>query len=412
MRNKSLDIAFVASGDPRIDTFGNVASGGTGPIQRLAEVLASKGHEVTIYGGTHTARKTENKNKYDIHYLPTPNVGEPIDKWIDKIPGSEYIVRPEELSLTPGEATERLFGRLIFSKRMSNILEESSHDLVYFRDRLSAFFPSRLTLPSVFTVASPDACSFYYDKSVATHPANALLFRYKRAIERSVVSNANQTIVMNERTKQEYQSIANRISIITLGIKESSFLGPERKLEHPVILYVGRFDRNKRPELILEAFEEIREDEWELHYVGSGPQEDAVRELANNSTISECVRFYGHLPRSQVLEQMRSASIFVLPSEFESGGNVIIEAMASGCSVIASDTMGAKQLINDGETGILFDKYNTETLQSALNELIQNENRRKEIATAAYEHALENHTMDDIADKYIEIGRRAIEQQK
>jgi len=409
MKN-SLDIAFVASGDPRIDTFSNVASGGTGPIQRLAEKLASKGHEITIYAGTHTSERIESENKYNIRYLSTPNIGEPIDELMDNVPGSEYIVRPEELSLTPGEATERLFGRLVFSNRVSNDLKDSSHDLVYFRDRLSAFIPAQLSLPCVFTVVSPDACPFYYNMSVATHPANALIFKYKRAIERSVVTNADHTIVMNERTKQEYQPISNDISIVTLGVQECSFFDPEQRVEQPVILFVGRFDRNKRPEILIDALKQIEEDEWELHYVGSGPREGYVRELANNSPNSEQVRFHGHLPRSQVLERMRTASIFVLPSEFENCPNVIVEAMASGCPVIASDTMGAQQLITDGKTGLLFDKHDGEALQKSLRQLIQDEDRRRNIAMTAHKVALNRHTMDIIADKYLKIGRQAIEQ--
>jgi glycosyltransferase involved in cell wall biosynthesis len=170
-----------------------------------------------------------------------------------------------------------------------------------------------------------------------------------------------------------------------------------------------RLDGNKRPEWVIESFLRTSSDEFELHVVGSGPRKEHLMEMAAASDRAADIHFHGTIPRSEVLELMRTAALFVLPSAFENCPNVIIEAFVSGCPVVASDTMGARELITNGKTGLLFDKDNMDELTAILNRLLENEQRREELACAAYEHALQNHTIEHIADQYLTIGQQAIQ---
>ncbi len=403
----SLDIGFVASGDPAIDTFDTVASGGTGPIARLGTQFAADGHDVTVYAGTHGSRNRRSDFPFDVVSLPTPDVTDVAADVVSMAPVLERLVDDEKLSATPARVIERLFGRLAFSKRAADAVAAADHDLLYLRDRVSGFFSARGTTPSVFTVVSPDACRFYFRESVRRHPLNAGLFWYKRALERSVVANADETIVMNDQVRREYESVADgAISTVTLGVSESSFATDLDGDREPVILYVGRIDSNKRPELLVDAFAAVAQEPYELHVLGDGPRRDVVRRRAA-AGVADRVRLHGTVPRETVLERMREAAVFVLPSKYENCPNVIVEAMASGCPVVASDTTGCRVLVTDGETGRLFDREDPAALETVLSEVLADEDHRRSLATAAHEYALAEHTVEDIAAAYLAVGQRA-----
>lgn len=408
---RKLRIALVASGDPRLDSFQDIDSGGTGPIWRLGREFADRGHEVKIYSSTHSEYKRWTQANVDVVELPTIEFANKIDWVFERLPFSQRLIRIQRLSTTPGEMVERLFGRLRFSSRAAKAISNEDPDVVYLRDRISAFFPARLSQASVFTVSSPDACDFYYESAISRHPFNRVLFRYKRWIEESVLDNTNEIISMNTDMKRYFEDRGyTNISTITLGVDENEFVDLTSREEKSYVLYVGRLDGNKRPEWVLDAFLHANTSRFELHFVGSGPREPVVREQVSRSDREDDIKLHGHMPRREVLTHMQQAAVFVLPSEFESCSNVIVEAMASGCPVIASDTMGARELISDNKTGILFDKNNKSTLCGALDQLLEDKSRREQMSKAAHKRALKRHTATVIADKYLEVGRQAIRQ--
>lgn len=406
----TLKIVFVASGDPRLDSFKNIDSGGTGPIWRLASEFAERGHDVTIYSSTYNEYGSWKEANIDVIELPAINMSDKVDQVFHWIPPSRKVINFEQLSTTPGSMVERLLTRLLFSWRAANTISEDDPDVVYLRDRISAFFSVKQDFSSIFTVASPDACDFYYESSVSRHPLNRVLFKYKKWIEKFDLRNANSIVSINSGIKEYLESKGfNNIKIITLGIDREKFIDFTSRNEKPQVIYVGRFDGNKRPEWVLDAFKKIESDKFELHFIGSGPRQNMLERQTENLREEKKVIFHGHLPRQKVLDHMREAAVLVLPSEFESCSNVIIEAMASGCPVIASNTMGANELLIDGKTGILFKKNDKNTLRKELNRLLQNKEKREILAQEAYEYALEHHTTSVIANKYLEVGRRAIE---
>jgi glycosyltransferase involved in cell wall biosynthesis len=119
------------------------------------------------------------------------------------------------------------------------------------------------------------------------------------------------------------------------------------------LLMVANWAPIKRPFLVLEAFRQLADDfpEAELHIVGYGAQWQAMCEYVNRSCIAHRITFLGPRSKSEIAEEMRLASGFLHPSDYETFSVVCAEALSCGCPVIASNVGGIPEVV--GEAGVL-----------------------------------------------------------
>lgn len=136
------------------------------------------------------------------------------------------------------------------------------------------------------------------------------------------------------------------------------------------ILGVGRLGLEKGFDLLLRAYAASGiSSSHQLRIVGEGAQEPALKSLSADLNISERVVFHGW--RNDVSEFYRRADLLVVPSRTEAFGNVIIEAMESGCPVVAFDCdYGPREIISDGVNGALVPPGDVEALGRKIHELI------------------------------------------
>ncbi|BDV44520.1 glycosyl transferase [Geotalea uraniireducens] len=129
-------------------------------------------------------------------------------------------------------------------------------------------------------------------------------------------------------------------------------------------LYVGRVSREKNLELLAEAFSAVSETYRgaQLVIVGDGPYKRELEErLAGYPVL-----FTGYLAGAELQECYASADVFVFPSTTDTFGNVVLEAQASGLPVIVSAAGGPKELMMDGETGLVVEEIDREGLVNAM----------------------------------------------
>lgn len=119
------------------------------------------------------------------------------------------------------------------------------------------------------------------------------------------------------------------------------------------ILFAGRLIPRKGADRLIEAVRELSDGRVTLEIAGDGPERDALEQLAAECGIAERTVFWGRLSRGEVLERMKRADIFCLPSREETFGLVYLEAMACGCVVIGTRGEGIDGVIRDGENGFL-----------------------------------------------------------
>lgn len=133
------------------------------------------------------------------------------------------------------------------------------------------------------------------------------------------------------------------------------------------VLFAGKFESKKRPDLLVEAFKAANLDSSQLIMIGSGQLESQLREQAK--PLDERVHFCGFINQTQMPVALGAANVLVLPSQGsgETWGLIVNEAMASGTPAIVSDHVGCREdLIIEGKTGWSFEAGNKSGLVKAL----------------------------------------------
>lgn len=116
----------------------------------------------------------------------------------------------------------------------------------------------------------------------------------------------------------------------------------------PILLYAGRLEPVKGPDVLIDALPEIvrRFPRAVLLVAGSGSSACALEQQVERLGIQHQVRFLGH--RSDVFDLMALADLFVMPSRGEGMPTVLLEAIASGCAVVATDVGAVREVTRDG----------------------------------------------------------------
>jgi glycosyltransferase involved in cell wall biosynthesis len=142
-----------------------------------------------------------------------------------------------------------------------------------------------------------------------------------------------------------------------------------------------------RPEkcldLMIEAFANVAASlpSINLALLGSGPEEQRLKRLAQQRGILDRCRFES--AQNEVGSFLRSIDIFVLPSSSEALSNSLMEAMACGCAVIASNVGGNPELVTDGVNGLLFPAGDLEELTCRIRQLILDKPLRQQLSINA-----------------------------
>ena len=167
-------------------------------------------------------------------------------------------------------------------------------------------------------------------------------------------------------------------------LRETAEIKKEPRL--PVILNVGHVARRKGQMVLAQAFARIaiRFPEWSLQLAGpdvDGETAEAIRNLARKQQLEGRLQLLGK--RNDAPELMRRAGIYVQPSFVEGLPLALQEAMFHGCASIASRIPPHQELIQENQSGLLFEPGNSDQLAGALEKLIQNSPQRETFGQAA-----------------------------
>jgi glycosyltransferase involved in cell wall biosynthesis len=199
-----------------------------------------------------------------------------------------------------------------------------------------------------------------------------------------------QTEAVATRTRSEWG--LRSVAVVPNAVLIPAPHGPKPDNRLLRVLSVGRLARQKGHDLLIDAWARLAPQfpNWHLRIVGEGPLRSSLEEQAARLGLSASVSLPGMV--QDVAAEYRAASIFVLPSRFEGFPNALLEAMACGCTPIATSDAGASgEVIQPEVNGILVPTENSEALSDALSQLMLDSKLRQryssEAATVAARYA-------------------------
>lgn len=183
------------------------------------------------------------------------------------------------------------------------------------------------------------------------------------------------------------RGLTTPIEVVVTGVEEEIFTPGDPRAaraalgfppEEPVLLYVGRLDREKSVNVILDAFGHIAAalPQARLLLVGQGSERRRLETLAQQSPAADRICFIGPKPHGDLPTFYRAADLFVFASETETQGLVVTEAMACGTPVVAVRAPGVNEAVQDGRTGILTKPDPRELADASIRLLLDHDARR------------------------------------
>ena len=231
--------------------------------------------------------------------------------------------------------------------------------------------------------------------------------RDARHLENKIFSRANAVVVTTEVMAQivrtNYSIPRETIRVIPNYVEVDRFFPQKQQLRNrPRVLFVGRLDKQKNLLAFVRAVFPLDVEVW---LVGYGPQRD---QLANETKGSIATfKFFGNMPSGNLPRVMNDCDIFVLPSLYEGHPKAMLEAMACGLPVIGTRVPGTKELIRDGETGLLCET-DLDSLRAVVERLVGDAQLRQQLGDRARTFVVHNFALDRIAELELRLLSQVI----
>ncbi|KGA19052.1 Glycosyltransferase, family 4 [freshwater metagenome] len=249
--------------------------------------------------------------------------------------------------------------------------------------------------------------------------------------EEQVVTAADRLVANTHAEAKElielYHADPNRVRVVHPGVDLDVFVPGNQSVARKdlgvandaiVLLFVGRIQPLKAPDVLIEAAAEILKRNPELRSrlvvaicggpSGSGLERpDALVNLADQLGISDIVKFVPPTSRAELVKWFQAASVCVVPSYSESFGLVAIEAQACGTPVIAARVGGLPTAVRDGISGVLVDGHEASTWADQILSVVTNDALRTKLSIGAIAHA-SHFGWEDTTDKLISVYNEAV----
>lgn len=303
----------------------------------IAQALGERGHDVDVYtttseeGNVETHENVEVRHLFRRRKLPIVETVLLSLKARRLIDFADYdvvhgtLMPATTIALTPGLGMEDV--PLIVTSHGTSLSEFKSHN--------------------------PSVLADYLLKYIG-HPGNFVL-------DFLAGQSADEIIAISDHVEEELKEsyhFGKKVSMIPHGVDTERF-SPCDKVhsactdEKFTIVTVGRLGPRKGIGLAIRGISELDDPNIELLIGGTGRHEDRLREIAKKEDVIEQVKFLGYVPDEELPLLYSSADVFSLTSRYEGLGLVLLEAMACGTPVVATDVGGVSTIVEDGQNGFL-----------------------------------------------------------
>ena len=377
-----------------------MVSGASFVVQRLAESMAARGHQVLVVAASDTGESyTVKRVNLTIKRLRSSNNPLRVSQRVMVFPGREIL-----------QALEEFQPDLIHSHELLQI------------NLLGLHYARRAKIPTVMTVHQvpwfvTQCLPQLGNLGMYVEP---VLWAYAYWLLRQFTSlvTPTQTIstLIHHMTKIQPQTISNGVDLNVfrpsrLASRKDAALRAKLGIPAgvPVILHVGQLHSGKRVDRVVQAVAGlIRETDAHLLVIGDGPDRLPLQRLCEKLGFTGRAHFPGYIMVEQGLaDAYRLASVFVTASEIETQGIVLLEAAASGLPIVAVRATCIPEIVSDGENGYLSKSGDVNGLTDSLMALLQDPKKARAMGNAG-RTLVESHASEHTCDLHEQIYRARI----
>jgi glycosyltransferase involved in cell wall biosynthesis len=208
------------------------------------------------------------------------------------------------------------------------------------------------------------------------------------------------TVTVSESTRKDLLDLGfKQVFVVPEGLNFRPLSSVPKKENHPVVVYVGRLRKAKRPDHAVKAFRNVRNSipDAELWIIGDGSFKGDLTRLANGG-----VRFFSGLSDGERRDLIGRAWVLVNPSVREGFGLNIVEANALGVPCVAYDVAGLRDAIINNETGLLVESGNIKALEEKICLVLTNYTLRDRLSENALSYS-RSFSWDRVADEFLSV---------
>ena len=176
--------------------------------------------------------------------------------------------------------------------------------------------------------------------------------------------------------------------------------------ETTIFITTSRLVHKNGVDVLIRSLPLLRATSYKLLILGSGPEEQNLKNLASELGVADKVDFLGHVEPDEVPSYLLQSTIFARASRSEGLGNSFLEAMAAGLPVIGTNVGGIPDFLRDGETGLFVKVDDPKDLAEKLDRLSRDRNLREKLIANGKRLVSEKYTWDIIAAKMRNIFKK------
>jgi glycosyltransferase involved in cell wall biosynthesis len=243
---------------------------------------------------------------------------------------------------------------------------------------------------------------------------------YNLIIGKKIIRNANSYVAIgaNEISQfQDYGVEAHNVTLIPNGVNAEDYQVTENGGfrtkygldNNPFILFMGRLNSIKGPDLLLQAFCMTKDELKNFHLVFAGPDGEMLAELqklAAEFGAKDRIHFVGYLNGLDKYQAYHAAELLVIPSRQEAMSIVVLEAGITGTPVLLTDQCGFSEVDQIGGGKVV--PASIEGLQKGLIEVLYNRDGLKSMGENLRQYTVEHFSWDSVIQKYLNLYRQVL----
>ncbi len=217
---------------------------------------------------------------------------------------------------------------------------------------------------------------------------------FGKSLIKFVVNNCDNVTCVNHELKNLLNSVIKKdnVSVIPMGVNIRDY--KEKYKFNKNILFLGRLAEKKGIKYLIEAIKLI-DDNIKVSIAGDGPLKKELEDFSKKNDLQNKIKFLGYVYGKEKINLIKNCGIFVLPSIITEQGDreglpvSLLEAMAAGKAIIATNVGGIKEIIRNNYNGLLIEQKNSKEIASSINKLMNNKNLAKKIGINAKKTVLD-----------------------